>query len=133
MLEQMGIGNGGWADGKELLQFRYDFVIEPAQLDSVLVLQTKCDLRQFTTAYREDSYRQCVGDNDESEYGLHIEWKRLKADYKGILISPYQSELSHRNGVLDFHWYRFDCASGCIWDISCLKSLRSHVQEEPML
>ena len=113
-------GSSGWEDGNELLQHRYDFIIDPAQLDQILVLSTPDDLQSFTTAYGEASYRGCLV-NGEPGYGLHIEWHRIKSDYKGILITPYQRELSHRNGTPKFHWYRFDCASGCIWDITCLK------------
>ena len=102
------------------MQHRYDFIIDPCQLDQVLVLGTPDDLRRFTSAYRESSPRGCVV-NGQPGYGLHIEWHRVKSDYKGILITPYQQELSHKNGSPKFHWYRFDCASGCFWDITCLK------------
>ena len=116
----VGRGSSGWEDGNELLQYRYDFIIDPSQLDQVLVLSTPDDLRSFASAYGERSLRGCAGDG-EPGYGLHIEWHRIKSDYKGILITPYQRELSHRNGNPKFHWYRFDCASGCFWDISSLQ------------
>ena len=102
-------GSSGWEDGNELLQHRYDFIIDPAQLDQILVLNTPGDLRSFTSAYGEASLRGCVV-NGEAGYGLHIEWHHIKSDYKGILIAPYQRELSHRDGNPKFHWYRFDCA-----------------------
>ena len=113
-------GSSGWEDGNELLQHKYDFIIDPSQLDQILVLSTPDDLRRFTSPYGEPSLRRCVVDG-EPGYGLHIEWHRIKSEYKGILITPFQRELSHRNGNPKFHWYRFDCASGCFWDISCLK------------
>ncbi len=55
-----------------------------------------------------------------TDLGIHIDWQRVKSDYKGILISLYQQELSYLNGAPMFHWYRFDCACGCFWDISRL-------------
>lgn len=112
-------GCSDWADGNELLRYRYDFVIDPSQLDQVLLLRTPEDLRMFTSAYQEPSPKGCVVDGKPG-FGLHIEWHRVKSDYKGILITPYQPKLSHINGKPEFHWYRFDCASGCFWDISCL-------------
>ena len=113
-------GSSGWEDGNEMLRHRYDFIIDPSQLNEILTLSTPDDLRSFASAYGESSLRGCVVDG-ESGYGQHIEWYRIKTDYRGILITPYQRELSHRIGNPEFHWYRFDCASGCFWDISCLK------------
>ena len=127
VLDRLRSGSSEWADGNELLRYRYDFTIDPRQLDRILALQTPGDLRRFTSYYRETSPRECV-DDGKPGYGLHIDWSRVKAKYKGILITPYQSELSHRHGNLEFHWYRFDCASGCIWDIACLRLLRGPLQ-----
>ena len=119
VLAQLQSGSSDWADGNELLRYRYDLVIDSSQLDRVLLLKTPEELRRFTSAYREPSPRGCVVDGKPGS-GLHIEWHRVKSDYKGVLITPYQPALSHRNGNPDFHWYRFDCASGCFWDITCL-------------
>ena len=127
VLAQLQSGSSDWADGNELLRYRYDLVIDSSQLDRVLFLKTPEDLRRFTSAYREPSPRGCVVDGKPGS-GLHIEWHRVKSDYKGVLITPYQPALSHRNGNPDFHWYRFDCASGCFWDITCLRLLGGPVQ-----
>ena len=113
-------GSSGWEDGNELLQHRYDFVIDPTQLNQILTLSMSEDLRRFASIYGEASMRGCAVDG-KLGYGRHIEWSRVKCDYKGVLITPYQWDLSHRNGDPEFHWYRFDCASGCFWDISCLE------------
>ncbi len=112
-------GASGWEDGTELLRYRYDFTIDPLQAEQILVLGTPDDLRNFVTTYGEGSLRDCVIDG-KSDYGRHINWQRIKSEYKGILITPFQADLSHRKGDPEFHWYRFDCASGCFWDITCL-------------
>ena len=93
-------GRSDWADGNELLRHRYDFIIDPCQLEHVLVLKTPDDLRSFTSAYQEPSPRRCVVDGQPG-FGLHNEWDRVKSDYKGILITPYQQELSHTKGNPD--------------------------------
>ena len=116
-------GSSGWEDGNELLKHRYDFIIDPTQPNEILALSTPDDLRSFASTYGEASMRGCVVDG-EPGYGRHIEWSRVKCDYKGVLITPYQPDLSHRNGDPEFHWYRFDCASGCFWDISCLQRVQ---------
>ena len=128
VLDQFQSGSSDWADGKEMLRYRYDFVIDLSQLHQILLIETTGDRRRFTAAYREPSTRGCVVDGQPG-LGLHIEWRRVKSDYKGVLITPYQPRLSHTIGNPEFHWYRFDCASGCFWDISCL--MRVHRPPAP--
>ena len=117
VLDRLRSGSSDWADGEELLQYRYDFTIDPSQSDRVLLLESPDDLRRFTWRYREAASRKCVVD-DKLGYGLHIEWGRVKADYMGILVTPFHPALSRKDPF--YHWYRFDCASGCFWDIACL-------------
>ena len=112
-------GSMYWSNAKERWRYKYDFTIDLAQSDCVLTLATPKELQHFTLNYGEASPRECVSDG-RTGYGIHIEWQGVKADYKGILITPYQGELSYINGDPMFHWYRFDCACGCFWDISCL-------------
>lgn len=51
-----------------------------------------------------------------------IRWDKVKEKYKGIIISPYQESL--RLGNYFFWYYGWDCASGCVWDLSCIKDVR---------
>lgn len=52
---------------------------------------------------------------------LGICWQDVAVDYQGILIVPYQYSLRLHS---DFDWYYpWDCASGCIWDLSAIGSL----------
>ena len=108
-----------WVKARDRWHYKYDFIIDPAQAGRILVPATPKELAEFTSTYSEASPRECVADG-RAGYGIHIDWQRMKADYKGILISPYQQELSYLNGDPAFHWYRFDCACGCFWDISSL-------------
>jgi hypothetical protein len=51
-----------------------------------------------------------------------LDWKKMKKKYQGIIISPYQWDCRFHN---DACWYYgWDCASGCIWDLSCIKEFR---------
>lgn len=119
---QLRNGREDWVQDKDelqnKLQYRYEFVIDPCQfqLGRVLWLETPADLQRFTQDYGEESSRDCKV-NDKPGYGWHIEWKRVKADYMGILITPFQRDLLQDPF---FHWYTFDCASGCFWDTTCL-------------
>ena len=126
VLDRLRAGDRDWSDGKELLRYKYGFKLDPLQSDQVLRLKTPDDLRRFTSHYREASVRACVVDGKRG-CGLHIDWKRVKADYMGILITPYQKELSYQKPE-GLHWYRFDCASGCFWDTACLTQVRKGIK-----
>ena len=76
-------GSSGWEDGNEPLKHRFDFIIDPSQLFQILILTTLDDLRSFASAYGEASLKGCVVDG-ESGCGQHIEWSRVKCDYKGV-------------------------------------------------
>jgi len=47
-------------------------------------------------------------------------WHWLHAEYKGIIISPYQWSLRLDGPAWYYPW---DCASGCIWDASAVRSI----------
>lgn len=51
-----------------------------------------------------------------------IDWDKMMGKYQGIIISPYQWDCRFHN---DACWYcGWDCASGCIWDIECIKEFK---------
>lgn len=64
------------------------------------------------------------------EYALHdalispfmrvIDWERVKEDFKGILISPFNYKAHY-----DFTWYYgWDCDSACAWDLTSISPYR---------
>ena len=106
-----------WADASETWKCKTDFDVDTDQL---LWIKTEDEMHQFVSDYGEPQQRACDDDPSGHGYGLHIEWDIVKTMYKGILISPNQQQLSHRHRDPKFHWYRFDSASACIWDLSCL-------------
>ena len=121
--EQLRLGSSGWEDDDELPP---DTGTTSGSTRSNWTGFSRSELPTTCKDSRRTIERhhrgECV-DEGKPGYGLHIDWSRVKSDYKGILITPYQPGLSHRNGNPDFHWYRFDCASGCFWDIICLRLL----------
>lgn len=90
-----------WHDAGECWKCRTDFEVDTTQL---LWLKTESDLHRFASKYGEPQERKCCNDPSGSGYGLHICWDIVRAKYKGILISPYQVDLSHRQGDSKFHW-----------------------------
>ena len=107
-----------WADASETWKFKTDFEVDT---DRLLWIKTEDGMHQFVSDYGEPQQRACDDDPSGHGNGMHIEWTMVKAMYKGILISPCQQQLSHRHRDAKFHWYRFDCASACVWDLSILK------------
>lgn len=103
-------GDPHWADADDWFRNVYEFDIDSSKL---ICLRSEADIWSFRWSYGESQPRMCAG-----QTGVHIQWSLVKARYKGILVSPYHDSLSHRNGASDMHWYRFDCASACVWDTS---------------
>lgn len=73
------------------------------------------DLRWFNETFGE---RRRIGDRLLS--GTFIRWDLVADQFAGIEISPYAWDLRDS----DLRWYYgWDCASGCIWDTSIIKSI----------
>jgi hypothetical protein len=45
-----------------------------------------------------------------------INWAEVAKDYQGIIITPYQPRMRY---YADWY-YGWDCASGCIWDLTAI-------------
>jgi len=55
-------------------------------------------------------------------WNTYIKWKEVALEYKGILITPYIWDRRLHDG--SFWYYGWDCASGCVWDVSAIKDVR---------
>ena len=104
-----------WCEGEEFsienLQYQYEVVL--ADDGNVLTLTTLDELWDFNQTYRLANSRP---------YSSYIDWPRLVEKCQGILITPYQWKLRLHD---EFFWYYgWDCASGCIWDITAIADLR---------
>ena len=78
----------------------------------------------------------CAGDIDDFgdkytavEYpyngfpGAFINWPQIATEYDGIIIAPYV--WSRRLASRCFWYYGWDCASGCIWNIGAIESMKT--------
>ena len=54
---------------------------------------------------------------------LAIDWPRVASQHQGVIIAPYQWSL--RLDTFTSWYYGWDCASGCIWDVSAIRSISS--------
>ncbi len=106
----------GWKDWCEGEQFNIDAL----KYKTRIIIDTK-DVLVLDTPEKLIDFNQKWCSSQVSLYERFPKWKELKKIYKGIIISPYQWDfrLNH-----DFFWYYgWDCASGCIWDLSCVKKV----------
>lgn len=82
-------------------------------MERVLHLETSGDILDFTRAY--GIYEDRVSG---APYVYKIRWDVVAEQYAGIVIAPYCWPMR-----LDMEcgwYYCWDCASGCIWDLSVL-------------
>ena len=99
-------------DDDSLLSYKYH--VELGSCANLLILDTVSKMYEFNKRY-------LVYYEEPVLRSLAICWQQVALDYQGILIAPYQWSLRLHS---DFCWYYpWDCASGCIWDISAIQSL----------
>lgn len=56
-----------------------------------------------------------------------IDWQEVARHWDGIIIAPYQWE---RRLAIEFMWYYgWDCASGCIWSMSAVQSVKKYEED----
>ena len=99
----------------QCLTFCYEIILKEDA--NILYLKTAEEIFDFTKKYsliQMISYLQY--DTDQ------IDWLKVKQDYQGIIISPYQwvCRLSSKSTW----YYGWDCASGCIWDLEAIKEFK---------
>jgi hypothetical protein len=100
-----------WCEGEEFhlagLDHETEFVLAPGH--NVLVIETAEALSAFDREFKPDV------PGVSSIMGL--DWDKVRARYDGIIISPYQ--YAFRFGLM--WYYGWDCASGCIWNLSAIE------------
>jgi hypothetical protein len=75
---------------------------------NILYLKSPSELMRFGEKYpnTDPKYAQL-----EKLMSMFLDWTRVKQDYQGVIIAPYQWDCR-----FELMWYYgWDCASGCIW------------------
>lgn len=106
----------GWkewstAEGFRLENLKYPYEIELSDNHNLLMIKNLKEFDEFNREYRLIN-----------QYLRDIDWERVVSQYRGIIITPY---LWKRRLTKDLGWYYgWDCASGCIWDVKAIKSIK---------
>lgn len=118
-------GEDGWRAWCQAESFHLDRLTVATRITlrpdhRVCWLATAWDIRRLT-----DAYGAWPAYLDEQPWtikqGYAIDWARVAHDYQGVLITPYQWSLRLDPKV--YWYYGWDCASGCIWDISAIAQM----------
>lgn len=98
--------------GLKTLKHAYDITLKKDA--NILYLRTPEEIDAFTEKWKYAM--PGVGlDN------FYINWPEVRKLYDGIIITPYQ--WSRRLDGNSSWYYSWDCASGCIWNLSCIESV----------
>lgn len=103
--------------GLDHLQVSYEVVLKPNA--NILKLKTPKQVCNLTKKYPvlRDQWNDIMGKLLCRSY--EIDWPKVKSEYQGIIIAPYQWDCRF---LQETSWYYgWDCASGCIWDLDCVK------------
>lgn len=94
----------------ERLSCASEIILKPSA--NVLRIGTVHDLDAFAKKFRFGVRR----------YETEIAWNEVRYEHDGIIIVPYQWERRLAEG---FSWYYgWDCASGVIWNLSAIESVK---------
>jgi hypothetical protein len=89
-------------------------------LSEVLLIKSKRDIELFQLAYRQPM--------PPLHTFMSIDWDKVAKAYKGIIITPYLWDFRLK---FDYIWYYgWDCAGGCIWDLTCVKLATTKISAE---
>jgi hypothetical protein len=110
------------ANGFQLESLTYAHQITLKEDANILHLKTAEEIFEFTKSYPY-LRKQCdtpVG--RKVTYSYELDWSKVKTLYQGIIISPYQWDCRlHPHTTWYYGW---DCSSGCLWDLNCIKEFK---------
>lgn len=87
---------------------------------SEVMLSPEANILKIDSVEKLDTFSDKYGNGGDSVVDLrYIDWPKVKQEYDGIIIAPYQWERRH-----SLMWYYgWDCASGVIWNLSAVASV----------
>ncbi len=108
----------GWRDWclsenyhPEYLELAYEITL--AEHHNVQIITTIEGIKLLTRIYSTERFRPIAN--------LSLDWLRMRKDWNGLIITPYQWELRLDPDCM--WYYPWDCASGCIWNPTIINSV----------
>jgi len=123
-----------WCEGEEFrpecLEHRYHVILKKKA--KILHLKNAEELEAFSLKYASNDpedfnkkfpmeYMDNLTGYVRKPYIYLIDWQTVMKEYDGIIIAPYQWSCRLMNQTTSWY-YGWDCASGCIWNISAVRS-----------
>ena len=111
-------GSYGWKQWCLSEEFRVEELIMP----HLVTLASNANILHISSIEELDEFN-----NEYKQYLIpnlgmaHPKWNQVAEKYQGIIISPYLWERRFDSEML--WYYAWDCASGCIWDNTAIKSI----------
>lgn len=104
-----------WCDGEDFNQDRLSAChrVELSNNANILRIEDAAGVDRFTSKF----YRNDTG----WRFDGGIDWRMVADQWQGIIIAPYCYE--RRMEPNTFWYYPWDCASGCIWDLSAIAAV----------
>jgi hypothetical protein len=112
-----------WKEWCEAEKFKLDslkhvYSISMNDNANILHIETVKQIYDFTEKFQLEKTTPLHPFN----YTDQLNWNQVKQKYQGIIIAPYQWDC--RLSTLSSWYYGWDCASGCIWDLTCIKEFK---------
>lgn len=108
-----------WCEAEEfnLEKLACAYEIELKEDANILHLKTCNEIFEFTGKYKASTRGfDCEHDT------YQIRWDEVKKLHQGVIIAPYQWDC--RLALESSWYYGWDCSSGCIWDLTCIKEFK---------
>lgn len=113
-----------WCEAEQFnlegLKHKHFVVLSPQA--RILHLKTKEEIYDFGLQYQAT----VAGGFYKGEYVHEIKWDEVMKQYDGIIIAPYR--WTCRLLPETAWYYPWDCASGCIWNLSVIDSIQEETQ-----
>ncbi len=107
-----------WCKEEEfaLERLKYRYQVNISSQANIIKIESAQQLSEFTDKY--------ILLNDD----FFIDWEKVAKDYQGLVIDPYQWKC--RCEPKTFWYDGWDCASGCIWDLNAIESIKLEETDE---
>lgn len=99
----------------EALAFPYEIILKEDA--NIVHLKSVEEIKEFTK-----QFPLTTRDWDAEWDTCQLKWDKVKNKYQGIIIAPYQWDC--RLSLESSWYYGWDCSSGCIWDLDCIKEFK---------